>query len=73
MSCTTQLSLKQPWTHQDALNTHCSSCGSFLSALRAMHWKASSTFRFSLALVSKQGMLPFVPAHCRAFLSDTCT
>lgn len=52
--------------------THSSSSASFLSALRAMAWKAASTLTSSLAEVSKKGMLPLAPHHCLAFFSDTC-
>lgn len=37
-----------------------------------MHWNAASTFRSSLAEVSKYGMFPFAVHQPFAFFSDTC-
>ena len=52
--------------------THISSSDSFLSALRAIVWKAESTFRSSFADTSKYGMFPLPLHHCLAFFSVTC-
>lgn len=54
------------------LGAHNSSSVSFFNALRAMHWKASSTLMSSFAEVSKYGIVPLDAHQVFAFFSVTC-